>query len=51
MDVQRQVDQLEPTYGSSVPIPDVALEDLPEAMDNREGWRERVRDIRADSVT
>ena len=26
-------------------------EDLPEAMDNREGWRERVRDIRADSVT
>ena len=26
-------------------------EDLPEAMDDREGWRERVRDIRADSVT
>ena len=27
------------------------LEDLPEAMDNREVWRERVRNIRADSVT
>ena len=26
-------------------------EDLPEAMDDREGWRERVRDIRADRVT
>ena len=26
-------------------------EDLPEAMDDRKGWRERVRDIRADSAT
>ena len=26
-------------------------EDPPEAMDDREGWRERIRDIRADSVT
>ena len=26
-------------------------EDLPEAMDNREGWQERVRDIWADGVT
>ena len=26
-------------------------EDLPEVMDDREGWRERVRDIRADGVT
>ena len=26
-------------------------EDLPEAMDDREGWRERVRDIRTDGVT
>ena len=25
--------------------------DLPEAMDDREGWRGWVRDIRADSVT
>ena len=28
-----------------------SLEDLPEAMDNREVWRERVSNIRADSVT
>ena len=26
-------------------------EDLPKAMDDREGWRERVRDNRADGVT
>ena len=26
-------------------------EDLPESMDDREGWREGVRDIRADGVT
>ena len=26
-------------------------EDLPEAMDDREGWWERVKDIHADSVT
>ena len=26
-------------------------EDLPEAMDDREGWQERVRDIHADSMT
>ena len=26
-------------------------EDLPEAMDDREGWLERVRDIRADGAT
>ena len=25
--------------------------DLPEAMNDREGWRERVRDIRADGAT
>ena len=28
-----------------------SLEDLHEAMDNREVWRERVRNIRADSAT
>ena len=28
-----------------------SIEDLPEAMDDREKWRERVRDIRADGVT
>ena len=27
------------------------LEGLPEAMNDREGWRERVRDIRADGAT
>ncbi len=26
-------------------------EDLPEAMNDREKWRERVRDIRATSIT
>ena len=26
-------------------------EDLPEAMDDREKWRERVRDIRASGTT
>ena len=26
-------------------------EDLPEAMDDREGWRERIRNIRADGAT
>ena len=26
-------------------------EDLPEAMDDREGWQERVKDIHADSAT
>ena len=26
-------------------------EDLPEAIDDREGWREKVRDIRADGAT
>ena len=28
-----------------------SLEDLPEAMDDREEWRERFRDIQADGVT
>ena len=51
MDEQKQNDQLEPTYNSSVPIQDVALKNLPEAMDDREGWREWVRDIRADGAT
>ena len=27
------------------------LEDLPGAMDNRDGWRGKVREIRADGVT
>ena len=28
-----------------------SLQDLPEAMDDREGWRERVRDIHVDVAT
>ena len=38
------IQQLSTHTGSS-------LEDLLEAIDDREGWREWVRDIRADSVT
>ena len=34
-----------------VRIWDVVPEDLPEAMNDREKWRERVRDIRATSTT
>ena len=41
MDEQRQDDQLESTYTNSVP----------EAIYDKEGWRERVRDIRADSAS
>ena len=48
---QKQDGQLEHTYRSSVRIWDVALEDLPEVMNDREKWRETVRDIRAGSTT
>ena len=48
---QNQDDQLEYTYSSYERIRDVAHEDLPEAMNDREKWRERVRDIRASSTT
>ena len=41
MDDQRQDDQLEPIYNSSVPG----------AMDDRDGWWERVREIRAGGAT
>ena len=51
MDEQRQDVQFELTCNSSVPDPGCSLEDLPEAMDNREVWRERVINIRADSAT
>ena len=46
---QKQGDQLKPTYSSS----DMGCspEDLAEAMNDREGWRERVRDICADGTT
>ena len=45
---QKQDNQLEHTYSSYVRIRDVAL---PEATDDREKWRERVRDIRASGTT
>ena len=45
---QKQDDLLENTYSSYVRIRD---EDLPKAMNDREKWRERVRDIRASGTT
>ena len=48
MGVQKQDDQHEHTFSSDVRIRDVAL---PEAMNDREEWRERVRDIRASGTT
>ena len=48
---QKQDDQLEPTYSSYVKTQDVTLEDLPEAMNDREKWRESFRDIRAGGTT
>ena len=41
MDDQRQYDQLEPIYNSSVPIP----VDLPVAKDEKDGWRESGRSM------
>ena len=48
---QRQDDQLKPIYSSSVKIRNCSPEDLPEAMDDREEWQERVWDIHADGMT
>ena len=48
---KKQDDQLEHTYSSYVRKRDVDPEDLPEAMNDREKWRERVRDIRACGTT
>ena len=45
---QKQSDQLKHIYSSSVWIRGVAL---PEPMNDREKWRERIRDIRADGTT
>ena len=39
MDEQRQDDQLQPIYNSSVPIRGCNTKDLPEAMDDREGGK------------
>ena len=48
---QKQDDHLEPTYSSSVLDTGCSSGDLPEAMNDREEWRERVRDIRAGVTT
>ena len=48
---QKQDDQLEHTHSRYLRIRDVALIDLPEAMNNREKWREKVRDISASGTT
>ena len=50
MDKQRQDDQLEPTYNNCANT-GISPEDLPEAMDDREGWRESVSDIWADGLS
>ena len=50
MDEQRHDVQLGPAYNSCVNT-GYSLEDLLEAIDDREGWRERVRNIRADGAT
>ena len=47
MAVQKQDDHHEHTCEDTGCCP----EDLPEAMNDREKWRERVRDIRATSTT
>ena len=46
---QRQDDQLAPIYCSSVRI--WGVEDLPEAINDKDGWRKRVGDICADGMT
>ena len=50
MDKQRQDIQFEPTY-SSCANTGYSPGDLPKAMDDREEWQERVRNIHTDSVT
>ena len=51
MDVQVWDDQHELTYSSYVRTTSCNPEDLPEAMSDREKWRETVRDIRAGGAT
>ena len=51
MAVQKQDDQHEHTFSSYVRIRDVVLKTYLRVMNDREEWRERVRDIRATSVT
>ena len=51
MDKQRLDDRLEPIYNCSVLIQDVAWRTSKGAMDDRNGWRMRVREIHASSAT
>ena len=51
MDEQKQDDKLETTYIQFCADTGSSLEDLLKAMDDREVWREKVRDIRADAAT
>ena len=46
---QKQGDQLEPIYVCE--DTGCSTEDLPEAMSDRERWREREKDICADGTT
>ena len=50
MAVQKQDDQHEHTFSSYVRIRDAVLKTYLGAMNDREEWRERVRDIRATSA-
>ena len=47
MAAQKQDDQLERTFSSYVRIQDVVLKTYLGRLNDREEWRERVRDIRA----
>ena len=50
MDEQKQDNQREPIYNSCADT-GCSLEDLPRAMDNRDRWQERVREICSDGAT
>ena len=51
MDEQRQDDQIEPIHKQLCTDTGCSLEDLPGAMDDREGWWERVSEIRVGGAT
>ena len=48
---QKQDDQLEPTYKQLCEDTECNPDDLPEAMNERDEWQERIRDIRAGGTT
>ena len=50
-DVQVLADQQEPIYNSFVTDIGFSLGDLPEMMEDRDEWHERVKDICTSSVT